>query len=219
MSRASGIWKRTCGSTTTIWMRCPTSFSTTSAISPTSRPSSTWSSCSTDGPGRSRTSKPWPSTAMGSSTPSTPSLAWFSSANSVKKRGSTVKLHDMVIHESDAEQINAVLTTFLGESGATEALLIDRSGQLLAETELTVLFHQGNKESMHVSTVDDQAILVAIFGERTTVGMVRLFAKEAATAIGQILAAARAKPNNRGALSKPLTADESRTSFGEPKKP
>ena len=40
----------------------------------------------------------------------------------------------MVIHESDAENINAVLTTFLGESGATEALLIDRSGQLLAAT-------------------------------------------------------------------------------------
>ena len=72
---------------------------------------------------------------------------------------------------------------------------------------------------MHVSTVDDQAILLAIFGERTTVGMVRLFAKEAATAIGQILAAARAKPSNRGALSQPLTAEESRTSFGEQKKP
>src|SRR5262249_61828747 len=42
--------------------------------------------------------------------------------------------------------------------------------QLLGETEFTVLFHQGNKESMHVSTVDDQAILLAIFGERTTVG-------------------------------------------------
>jgi len=91
--------------------------------------------------------------------------------------------------------------------------------QLLGETEFTVLFHQGNKESMHVSTVDDQAILLAIFGERTTVGMVRLFAKEAAAAIGQILAAARAKPSNRGALSQPLTAEESRTSFGEPKKP
>jgi len=161
-----------------------------------------------------------------------------------------VRLHDTVIHEGDAEKINAVLTTFLGESGATEALLIDRSGQLLAmtganraldtasisalaagafsstgalaqllgETEFTVLFHRGNKESIHVSTVDDQAILLAIFGERTTVGMVRLFAKEAATAVGQLLAEARAKPRNKGALSTPLTADESRTSFGEPTK-
>jgi predicted regulator of Ras-like GTPase activity (Roadblock/LC7/MglB family) len=160
-------------------------------------------------------------------------------------------VHDLVIHEGDATKINAVLTTFLGESGATEALLIDRSGQLLAatgsnraldtasisalaagafsstgalaqllgETEFTVLFHQGNKESMHVSTVDDHAILLAIFSEKTTVGMVRLFAKEAATAIGQILTESRARPRSMGDLSTPLTADESRTAFGEPKKP
>jgi len=82
-----------------------------------------------------------------------------------------------------------------------------------------VLFHQGNKESMHVSTVDDQAILLAIFGERTTVGMVRLFAKEAATAIGQILTESRAKPRSMGDLSTPLTAEESRTTFGGPTKP
>ena len=160
-------------------------------------------------------------------------------------------MHDLVIHEGDATKINAVLTTFLGESGATEALLIDRSGQLLAatganraldtasisalaagafsstgalaqllgETEFTVLFHQGNKESMHVSTVDDHAILLAIFGEKTTVGMVRLFAKEAATAIGQILTESRARPRSMGDLSTPLTAEESRTAFGDPKKP
>jgi len=160
-------------------------------------------------------------------------------------------VHDLVIHEGDATKINAVLTTFLGESGATEALLIDRSGQLLAatganraldtasisalaagafsstgalaqllgETEFTVLFHQGNKESMHVSTVDDHAILLAIFGEKTTVGMVRLFAKVAATAIGQILTESRARPRSMGDLSTPLTAEESRTAFGDPKKP
>jgi predicted regulator of Ras-like GTPase activity (Roadblock/LC7/MglB family) len=91
--------------------------------------------------------------------------------------------------------------------------------QLLGETEFTVLFHQGNKESMHVSTVDDQAILLAIFGERTTVGMVRLFAKEAATAIGQILTESRAKPRSLGDLSTPLTVEESRTTFGEPQNP
>ena len=43
-----------------------------------------------------------------------------------------MRLHDVVIHEGDAEKINTVLVTFLGESGATEALLIDRGGQLLA---------------------------------------------------------------------------------------
>src|SRR6266704_1817195 len=154
----------------------------------------------------------------------------------------------VVIHETEAERIDAVLVGFLAESGASEVLLIDRSGQplaqrggashdtvsiaalaagafsstgamaqLLGETEFSVLFHQGNKESMHVSTVDDQAILLAIFGERTTVGMVRLFAKEAASAIGQILSEARSKPRSMGDLSAPLSAEESRTRFGEPK--
>ena len=162
-----------------------------------------------------------------------------------------MRLHDVIIHEGDTEKINAVLTNFLAESGATEALLIDRSGQLLVatassrtldtvsisalaagafsstgalakllgETEFTVLFHQGNKESMHVSTVDDQAILLAIFGERTTVGMVRLFAKEAATAIGQILIESRNRPRSMGELSRPLTADESRTNLGKSTNP
>ena len=32
--------------------------------------------------------------------------------------------HNMVIREIDSEKINQVLTTFLGESGASEALLI-----------------------------------------------------------------------------------------------
>jgi len=161
-----------------------------------------------------------------------------------------VRLHDVVIHEGDTEKINAILTNFLGESGATEALLIDRSGQLLVatgssraldrvsisalaagafsstgalaqllgETEFTVLFHQGDKESLHVSTVNDHAILLAIFGGQTTVGMVRLFAKEAATAIEQVLSESRIKPRNVGELSAPLTAEESRTNFGEPTK-
>ena len=49
--------------------------------------------------------------------------------------------------------------------------------QLLGESEFSVLFHEGVQESMHVSTVDEETILLAIFDERTTVGMVRLFAK------------------------------------------
>ena len=39
---------------------------------------------------------------------------------------------NLAIHEEDAQRINGVLLHFLGESGANESLLIDRSGQLLA---------------------------------------------------------------------------------------
>ena len=148
-----------------------------------------------------------------------------------------MRAHDMAIHEDAAVRINAVLQHFLEESSAVDALLIDRSGQLLAqggcdrdidtvslsalaagafsstaamarlvgEPEFTMLFHQGVHENIHVTAVDEHAILLALFDSRTTVGMVRLFAREASTAIGAILAASRARPRPAGELQPPLT--------------
>jgi hypothetical protein len=80
--------------------------------------------------------------------------------------------------------------------------------QLLGEPEFTMLFHQGIKENIHVAAVDDQAILLAVFDHSTTVGMVRLFAREAAAAIGAILADGRARPARVGELAAPLGAGE-----------
>jgi predicted regulator of Ras-like GTPase activity (Roadblock/LC7/MglB family) len=160
-----------------------------------------------------------------------------------------MKIGGMVIQEEDLARIHQVLSRFLGESGAAEALLIDRSGQLLAmdgvsraldtvsisalaaaaysstsamaqllgETEFTVLFHEGLKQSIHVSTVDDDAILMAIFDERTTVGMVRLFAKDAAKSVGVVLAETRARPKRVGEFAAPLSADEARPSWEPPR--
>jgi predicted regulator of Ras-like GTPase activity (Roadblock/LC7/MglB family) len=153
-----------------------------------------------------------------------------------------VNVHDVVIHEADAARIDAVLQRFLADSNGAAALLIDRSGQplaeagtsrtldvgsigalaaaafsstaalarLLGESEFSVLFHEGVRESMHVSTVDEQTILLAIFDERTTVGMVRLFAREASRSIGVILEETRKRPKRVGALAAPLTDDEAR---------
>ena len=69
--------------------------------------------------------------------------------------------------------------------------------RLLGQTEFSVLIHEGAKESLHVSTVDDGSILLAIFDERTTVGMVRLFAREAGKKIGSILAEGRSHATPR----------------------
>lgn len=80
--------------------------------------------------------------------------------------------------------------------------------QLLGESEFSVLFHEGRKESLHVSTVDEQTILLSIFDDRTMVGMVRLFAKEASAAIRVILEETRSRPKRVGVLAAPLTAEE-----------
>ena len=85
--------------------------------------------------------------------------------------------------------------------------------RLLGQREFTVLFHEGVKESLHVSAVDEHTVVLAIFGDTTTVGMVRLFAKDASRQIGVILAEGRRRPRRVGALGAPLTEDEILTSF------
>jgi predicted regulator of Ras-like GTPase activity (Roadblock/LC7/MglB family) len=159
-----------------------------------------------------------------------------------------MKLRNTIIQQQDATRIHEILTRFIGESGAGEALLIDRSGQLLAmdgvsqavdavsisalaaaafsstaamaqllgEPEFSVLFHEGTKRSIHVSTVDDDAILLAIFDERTTVGMVRLFAGEASRAVGGVLGEARARPKPPREFATALSETESRPAWTPP---
>ncbi len=158
-----------------------------------------------------------------------------------------MSVHEVAIHEDTARRISGVLLNFLAESAAGDALLIDRSGQLLAqgdttrsldtvslsalaagafsstaamarllgEPEFTMLFHQGTKENIHVTAVDEDAILLATFDSRTTVGMVRLFAKEASAAIGAILAESRGRACRAGDLAGPLQTDEGRPMFRE----
>jgi predicted regulator of Ras-like GTPase activity (Roadblock/LC7/MglB family) len=82
--------------------------------------------------------------------------------------------------------------------------------RLLGETEFSVLIHEGVRESLHVSTVDDGPILLAIFDERTTVGMVRVFAREAGTRIRSILAEARTEPRRPGDPVTPASPGEAR---------
>lgn len=159
-----------------------------------------------------------------------------------------MKPRNTVIQEQDSARIREILTHFLRESSAAEALLIDRGGQLLAmegaaqaldavsisalaaaafsstaamaqllgEPEFSVLFHEGSKRSMHVSTVDEDAILLAIFDERTTVGMVRLFAAEASRSVGVVLGEARARPKPSAEFAAPLNAAESRVAWTPP---
>ena len=88
--------------------------------------------------------------------------------------------------------------------------------QLLGETEFSVLFHEGARQNIHVSTVDTATILLAIFDSHTTVGMVRLFAREASQAIAAVLDDSRARPTRVGALVAPLGAAEIGPAFPAP---
>ncbi len=45
---------------------------------------------------------------------------------------------------------------------------------MLGEKEFSVLFHEGEKDNLHLSLVASRVILVVIFDQRSSLGLVRL---------------------------------------------
>jgi len=77
-------------------------------------------------------------------------------------------------------------TTALGALLAGSFASTKEIARLVGEPEFSVLFHQGKKDHIHMSIVGERSILVVIFDDRTTIGMVRLYAKEAAVEFEKI---------------------------------
>lgn len=69
--------------------------------------------------------------------------------------------------------------------------------RILGETEFSVLFHEGKKDHIHISLVGKHAILAILFDESTTIGMVRLYAKETIEKIEKIFQVASKKYANK----------------------
>jgi predicted regulator of Ras-like GTPase activity (Roadblock/LC7/MglB family) len=97
------------------------------------------------------------------------------SGKCLAKRGFTQKL--------DTDALAALIA---GSFSSTRAM-----AKLVGETDFSVLFHQGDKDHIHNILVDDNSILTVIFDERTTIGMVRLYSKDAAKQLRQVLRTAR----------------------------
>jgi len=122
--------------------------------------------------------------------------------------------------EDDYGAILKSLQQFLYDSNARSALLVDRSGQLVAtvgeppqfdptafatltaadfsandqlarligETEFNSLFHQGEQESMYLVDIARRVILVILFDNRTTLGLVRLKVKHTVEELTRLFA-------------------------------
>jgi len=51
--------------------------------------------------------------------------------------------------------------------------------KLIGEKEFSILFHEGEKDNIHISVVAQRVILVVIFDQRSSLGLVRLRVKRA----------------------------------------
>ena len=77
-------------------------------------------------------------------------------------------------------------TTSLASLAAGNIAATGGLANLIGEKEFSILFHEGEKDNIHISIVAGRVILVVIFDERSSLGLVRLRVKKAAAELTDV---------------------------------
>lgn len=79
-------------------------------------------------------------------------------------------------------------TTSLASLTAGNIAATGGMAELLGEKEFSILFHEGERDNIHISLVGQRAILVVIFDRRSSLGLVRLRVKKSVAVLTDIFA-------------------------------
>jgi len=77
-------------------------------------------------------------------------------------------------------------TTSLASLTAGNIAATGGLAKLLGEKEFSILFHEGERDNLHISIVGMRVILVVIFDNRSSLGLVRLRVKKSSEELGRI---------------------------------
>ncbi|MBK7993646.1 MAG: roadblock/LC7 domain-containing protein [Blastocatellia bacterium] len=83
-------------------------------------------------------------------------------------------------------EIGNIDTTSLASLTAGNVAATDGLARLIGEKEFPVLSHEGEKDNIHISIVAQRVILVVIFDERSSLGLVRLRVKRASNELTDV---------------------------------
>ncbi len=85
--------------------------------------------------------------------------------------------------QGDLENLDA---TSLASLTAGNVAATDGLAKLIGEKEFSILFHEGEKDNIHISIVAQRVILVVIFDSRSSLGLVRLRVKKASVELTEV---------------------------------
>jgi predicted regulator of Ras-like GTPase activity (Roadblock/LC7/MglB family) len=122
---------------------------------------------------------------------------------------------------ASAGEIEQFDTTSLASLTAGNVAATDGLAKLIGEREFSVLFHEGQQDHIHISIVAKRAILVVIFDDRSSLGLVRLRVKRASVDLEktfEIMAQKGERGGGPGGPASPfseITDDDIDALFGE----
>ena len=103
-----------------------------------------------------------------------------------------------IAQAGDTQQLDVTSLSSLtaGNVAATGGI-----AQLLAEREFAGQFHEGEKTNVHISIVGQRVIMVVLFDERSSLGLVRLRVRKSSEELNRIFEALLSKVQEPGADS------------------
>jgi predicted regulator of Ras-like GTPase activity (Roadblock/LC7/MglB family) len=88
--------------------------------------------------------------------------------------------------DMDMMDVTVIAALAAGSFAATREL-----ARRIGEVEFNALYHQGNGNHMFMNSVDEETIMITVFGSRTTVGLVRFYSTAAAQNVANVLKSLR----------------------------
>jgi predicted regulator of Ras-like GTPase activity (Roadblock/LC7/MglB family) len=89
----------------------------------------------------------------------------------------------LIASAGDARNLD---TTSLASLTAGNIAATGGMAKLLGEKEFSILFHEGERDHIHVSIIAQRIILVVVFDQRSSLGLVRLRVKKSGEVLTQI---------------------------------
>jgi predicted regulator of Ras-like GTPase activity (Roadblock/LC7/MglB family) len=88
---------------------------------------------------------------------------------------------------ASAGETQGLDTTSLASLTAGNIAATGGMAHLLGEKEFSILFHEGERDNIHITLIGNRAILVVVFDQRSSLGLVRLRVKKSAEALTRIV--------------------------------
>ena len=100
---------------------------------------------------------------------------------------------------AEAGEIRGLDTTSLASLTAGSVAATGGLAKIIGEDEFPVHFHQGQRDNLHITLVAKRIILVVVFDDRSSLGLVRLRVKKAGAELARIFEDLQKKVENPGA--------------------
>lgn len=105
---------------------------------------------------------------------------------------------------SSSGETEGLDTTSLASLTAGNIAATGGLAKLLGEKEFSILFHEGEKDNLHISLIAQRVILVVIFDERSSLGLIRLRVKKATEKLTEVFESLAKKAAKAEAGSSPF---------------